>query len=275
MVLHARLDHPCAHGAVVRADPVLRQAHAQEGRRDRHRLRRRRLRARADHRRQLGRLVERLPDESGETPEAEALATRGRGPSEVPSRAPPRRPRPARPRAATAPRRGRRPLRRRGREVRTGRHRHRRDRRRRAPAAPRPRGAGEEETITRPVVRCATWFENDDALHHHRHAGRRPVGDDARGRHAHLAAGARLLHRLRRTATGATPTTSPSCRCSPPRCCSSCCREHAADDRRLGAGRRLLLRADRPLVGGETQLRRRPQGVPHQPRRATSACWSA
>ena len=43
-------------------------------------------------------------------------------------------------------------------------------------------------------------------------------------------------------------------------------REHAADDRGLGAGRRLLVRAHRPLVGGEAELRRRAQGVPHQPR---------
>ncbi len=43
-------------------------------------------------------------------------------------------------------------------------------------------------------------------------------------------------------------------------------REHAADDRGLGAGRPLLVRADRPLVGGEAELRRRPQGLPHQPR---------
>ena len=42
--------------------------------------------------------------------------------------------------------------------------------------------------------------------------------------------------------------------------------QHAAAHRLLGAGRRLLLRADRPLVGGEAQLRRRPQGIHHQPR---------
>ena len=36
--------------------------------------------------------------------------------------------------------------------------------------------------------------------------------------------------------------------------------------RRLGAGRPLLVRAHRPLVGGEAELRRRPQGLPHQPR---------
>jgi NADH-quinone oxidoreductase subunit L len=32
-----------------------------------------------------------------------------------------------------------------------------------SPAAPAAGGAGEEETITRPVVRCATWFEGNDA----------------------------------------------------------------------------------------------------------------
>ena len=44
-------------------------------------------------------------------------------------------------------------------------------------------------------------------------------------------------------------------------------RDHAADAGRLGAGRRLFVRPDRPLVGGEGQHRRRAQGVPHQPRR--------
>ena len=43
--------------------------------------------------------------------------------------------------------------------------------------------------------------------------------------------------------------------------------QHAAVHHRLGAGRRLLVRAHRPLVGGEAELRRRAQGVPHQPRR--------
>ena len=43
--------------------------------------------------------------------------------------------------------------------------------------------------------------------------------------------------------------------------------EHPAAHHHVGAGRRVLLRAHRPLVGGEAQLRRRPQGLPHQPRR--------
>ena len=42
--------------------------------------------------------------------------------------------------------------------------------------------------------------------------------------------------------------------------------QHAADAGGLGAGRRLLVRPHRPLVGGERQHRRRPQGVHDQPR---------
>ena len=41
----------------------------------------------------------------------------------------------------------------------------------------------------------------------------------------------------------------------------------AAAARRLGARRRLLLHAHRPLVGGEAELRRRVEGVPHHPHR--------
>ena len=44
-------------------------------------------------------------------------------------------------------------------------------------------------------------------------------------------------------------------------------RQHAADARRLGARRPLLVHADRALVGGEAELRRRAQGVPHHPHR--------
>ena len=44
-------------------------------------------------------------------------------------------------------------------------------------------------------------------------------------------------------------------------------RNTGAVHHRVGAGRRLLVRAHRPLVGGEAELRRRPQGVPHQPGR--------
>ncbi len=221
VVLHPRLDHPCAHGAVVPADPALRQAPAAQGLRDRHRVRRRRVRARAAHRRQLDRLAggqprghrrgRRGPGARRGRPDCSRVAVRGQRRSERGSRA-----------------RGRGAQRVRRRRVRGGRprcvERHRRvdrgrvRRGRRAPAADEK----EPETITRPVARCVTWFDNGDSSHHHRHAGRRPVGAAARGRHPDLAAGAHLLDRLRRAATVATPTTSPSCRCSPPRCCSSC-----------------------------------------------------
>ena len=44
-------------------------------------------------------------------------------------------------------------------------------------------------------------------------------------------------------------------------------REHPAAAHVLGAGGALLVRAHRPLVGGEAELRRGPQGVHHEPRR--------
>ncbi len=44
-------------------------------------------------------------------------------------------------------------------------------------------------------------------------------------------------------------------------------RQHAPAPRGLGAGRPVLVHADRALVGGEAQLRRRAQGVPHDPHR--------
>ena len=44
-------------------------------------------------------------------------------------------------------------------------------------------------------------------------------------------------------------------------------RQHAAAARRLGARRRVLVHADRPLVGGEAEQRRRAEGVPHHPHR--------
>ena len=51
--------------------------------------------------------------------------------------------------------------------------------------------------------------------------------------------------------------------------------QHAADARRLGARRPLLLHADRSLVGGEAELRRRAQGVPHDPYRRHRSARSA
>ena len=101
-----------------------------------------------------------------------------------------------------------------------------------------------------------------------RHAARRPVGDDALRRHARSRCWCTSTPPTTCTATAATPTTSPSSACSPPSMLFFVISvEHAADARRLGAGRPLLVRAHRALVGGEAQLRRRPQGVPHQPRR--------
>ena len=51
--------------------------------------------------------------------------------------------------------------------------------------------------------------------------------------------------------------------------------QHAADARRLGARRPLLVHADRALVGGEAELRRRAQGVPHHAYRRHRAARSA
>ena len=133
---------------------------------------------------------------------------------------------------------------------------------------PRPLRTREVSTTRPPGRRHLRHLVRDRRpVDHHRHPRRRPVGADARRRHAHLAAGAHLLHRLRPR----RPPLHPLLRLPRPVHRVDALlrprREHAADDRRLGAGRRLLLRAHRPLVGGEAELRRRAQGVPHQPRR--------
>ena len=156
---------------------------------------------------------------------------------------------------ATAPRAAPPPTRRRRRGRRA------RPRRRRRGGAPRGRRRWSRE---------ATWFDARAAPRGRqgRHARRRPRRDDAVRRHARSRCSCTSTPPTTSPATGATPTTSPSSACSPRRCCCFVlAAEHAADDRRLGAGRPLLVRAHRPLVGGEAELRRRAQGVPHQPRR--------
>ena len=192
--------------------------HAREGCRDRHRVRRRRVRAGAGHRRQLDHRRDDAPEGD------RVLGARARSTRRA-ARSPPKRSRRARPTAApteadghaprseAALRGGRAPAAAAEGESAAP-----------APAAARQRAAGaEEEEHVHPARSSGAPRGSTPATSRlsSRHPRRRPVGADARRRHAHLAAGARLLHRLRRTATVATPTTSPSCRCSPPRCCSS------------------------------------------------------
>ena len=102
---------------------------------------------------------------------------------------------------------------------------------------------------------------------HRRHAPRRPRRDDALRRHADLAARARVQHRLRgrRPALHALLRVPLAVHRVDARADHE--REHPPAPHLLGAGRPLLVRAHRPLVGGEAELRRRPQGLHHQPRR--------
>ena len=97
---------------------------------------------------------------------------------------------------------------------------------------------------------------------------RRPRGDDAVRRHADLAARARLLAstymRGDRRYTHYYAAAQPVHRVD---AAARRRRQHAAAARRLGARRPLLVHADRALVGGEAELRRRAQGVPHHPHR--------
>ena len=96
---------------------------------------------------------------------------------------------------------------------------------------------------------------------------RRARRDDAVRRHADLAARARLQHRLRRRRPALHPLLRLPVACSPRRCSALVMsREHPPAPHLLGAGGPVLVRAHRALVGGEAELRRRPQGLHHQPR---------
>ena len=95
-----------------------------------------------------------------------------------------------------------------------------------------------------------------------RHPDRRAHRDDDVRRHVDLVPGARLLdgvharrpplHLLLRRAQPLHRVDAVARRR----------RQHTADARRVGARRPLFVHADRALVGGEAQLRRRAQGVP-------------
>ena len=234
MLTHVWLDpgHP---RAVVRPDPGVRQAAAPRRLRDRHRRGRPLLRARPRHRRRL--------DPAGEPPA---------GGRPTPPRRPPERHAAEEDGAAAAAEERRR---RRGGGA----------RRERAPAEAEARGGA-----TRPR-RWSARSPGSSAGRRHRgrqrrHDGRRLSALHAAGRHDRVAAGARLQHRLRRR----RPALHPLLRVPQPLhrvdALLRAVPEHAADDRGLGAGGPLLVRAHRALVGGEAELRRRAQGVPHQPR---------
>ena len=108
-----------------------------------------------------------------------------------------------------------------------------------------------------------------------RHPRRRPDGDDALRRHLHLADGARLLDGLhaRRPALHVLlrrPVPVHRGHAPPRRR-----RQHPAAADRLGAGRPLLVHADRPLVGGDATTPTPPSRPSSPPASATSACCSA
>ena len=222
----ARLHHPADPGGVVLPHPVLREAAAVQGRRDRHRRARHLLRAGAGHQRPVARRTSTTPS--------------------------------TRPRRST---------------------------RRRAA----PKGRGDEHGLGRGRVgvgRCARGRGGARRVRGRARPSRRGPGGPAAAstftvgmlldgpavmmllrRHADLAAGARLQHRLRRR----RPALHPLLRLPLPvqrlDARPDHEREHAPAAHVLGAGGPLLVRAHRPLVGGEAELRRRPQGLHHQPRR--------
>ena len=137
-----------------------------------------------------------------------------------------------------------------------------RGRRRRRP----PRRSTSSSRSSRSTRRGPGGPSGDVELHR-RHAARRPRRDDAVRRHADLAARAHLQHRLRRRRPALHPLLRLPVAVHRLDARADHEREHAAAPHLLGAGRPLLVRAHRPLVGGEAQLRRRPQGLHHQPRR--------
>ena len=96
----------------------------------------------------------------------------------------------------------------------------------RGPARARPQHLRRRGGRARPSRSCSrsstriTWWQNGARRVRRRHPHRRPRGDDAVRRHAHLAARARLLDRVPARATSATRTTTRCSASSPRRCCS-------------------------------------------------------
>ena len=98
---------------------------------------------------------------------------------------------------------------------------------------------------------------------HRRHADRRPRRDDDVRRHADLVARARVLARVHARRPPLHALLRGVELVHRVDVVARRRQQHPADARRLGAGGSLLLHAHRSLVGGEAQLRRRAQGVPH------------
>ena len=149
------------------------------------------------------------------------------------------------------------------------------DPRRPPPRASTPRAARSTSSSRAPVVHHAS---PGSTIGEHRVRVRAPSLDglsvaDALHRHADLAARAHLLDGVPARATAASPTTTRSSACSPRRCSSTSLGiEHAPDARGLGAGRRLLVRAHRPLVGGARPTPTPPSRPSSPTASATSAC---
>ena len=148
------------------------------------------------------------------------------------------------------------------------------ERRRRRDRRARPQHRPPRRRGRRRGARCCrslhhvTWFQNGGRAAHRRHPDRRPRRDDDVRRHARSRCSCTSTRSSTCAATAASPTSTP--RCQPLHRVDAAARrrrQHAAAARRLGARRPLLVHADRALVGGEAQLRRRAQGVPHHPHR--------
>src|SRR4029453_15703607 len=99
-----------------------------------------------------------------------------------------------------------------------------------------------------------------------RHAARRPGVDDAAARHAGVVAGPRVLDRLRARRPALHPLLRLPVAVHGVDARPGHSQDHHPAHLHVGAGGRVLVRAHRPLVGGEGQQRRRPQGLHHQPR---------
>ena len=96
---------------------------------------------------------------------------------------------------------------------------------------------------------------------------RRPVGDDAAAGHVHLHARADLLARVRawRSSLHALLRVDHVVQCRHAH--DGARREHGGVDPRLGDHGFVLVPVDRALVGGASQQRGCPEGLPHRPRR--------
>ena len=132
-------------------------------------------------------------------------------------------------------------------------------------APPRLPKASLQHRVVAPIIKSVNWFDIGGV--------KWPIGSSRRpGRADGVSSrSSRCSCTSSRSstcaATGASPTSTRRSACSPRDAPPWSRREHDPDDPRLGAHGPLLVHADRALVGGVAERRRRPEGLLHHPNR--------